>query len=64
MRKLLLTGLLLLFVTAGAYPKQTPTPAAKKPKASEIEVPSAISTIILLGGTVLVIRGRRKKSTI
>jgi len=63
MGKLLLTGLVWLFVTAGAYPMQTPTPAAK-PKAPEIEVPSAISAIILLGGTALVIRGRRKKSTI
>jgi hypothetical protein len=64
MRKLLLTGLILLFVTAGAYPKHRPTPAAKKPEAPEIEVPSTISAIILLGGTALVIRGRRKKSTI
>ena len=64
MRKLMLTGLVLLFVTAGAYPQQTPTPAAKKSKAAEIEVPSAISAIILLGGTALVIRGRRKKSII
>ena len=64
MRKLLLAGLALLFVMAGAYPQQTLTSVAKKPKAPEIEVPSASSTIILLGGTALVIRGCRKKSTI
>ena len=64
MRKLLLTGSILLFFMSGAYPQQTPTLAAKKSKAAEIEVPSAISAIILLGGTALVIRGRRKKSII
>ena len=64
MRKLLLSGSILLFLTSGAYPQQTPTPAAKRPKAPEIAVPSAISAIILLGGTALVIRGRRKKSII
>lgn len=65
MRKLFLTGLVLLFATSGAYPQLTPTPtAAKRRKVPEIEVASAISAIVLLGGTGLVIRGRRKKSTI
>lgn len=64
MRKLLLTGLVSLFLTSGAYPQQTPNQAPRRRKVPEIEVASAISAIVLLGGSALVIRGRRKKFTL
>ena len=68
MRKLIV-GILLVLGTPPVYAQtattnQTQSPQKpKKATAPEIDVATVVTAIALLGGTVLVIRGRRKRNS-
>jgi hypothetical protein len=63
----LIVGILLVLGTSPVYAQtatQTQSPQKpRKAKAPEIDLTTVVTAMAVLGGTVLVIRGRRKRNS-